>query len=179
MCEFSAKLIAWMDGELPLDEAGCVEEHLESCVECPARLAAYRQVAAGFEAYCDAAMTSSRPRRGHAWFRAAGAAIAAGIMLVLLVPRPRPDKLILPSLPTAQPPAIALRPTPIRVPATQRARQAKLAAKRPAQQLGEPEMQIVLPADAIFPPGALPDGFEFVANVSIEPDGSLAVGLRP
>ena len=44
MCEFSGKLIAWMDRELPESEAADVERHLGACAECRERLAAYKQV---------------------------------------------------------------------------------------------------------------------------------------
>jgi hypothetical protein len=40
-----------------------------------------------------------------------------------------------------------------------------------------PAIQIAIPAEAMFPPGAAPDGVNFVAEVSIAPDGS-AQGLR-
>jgi hypothetical protein len=43
-----------------------------------------------------------------------------------------------------------------------------------------PAIQIAFPAEAIFPPGAVPQGFDFVADVSIAADGSAQqLNLRP
>jgi hypothetical protein len=40
-------------------------------------------------------------------------------------------------------------------------------------------VEIAIPADAIFPPGAVPEGFSFAADVTIAPDGSAQqIGLR-
>lgn len=44
----------------------------------------------------------------------------------------------------------------------------------------EPSVQIAISATAIFPPGALPDGIDFVADLSIGADGSVQqVRLQP
>jgi hypothetical protein len=43
-----------------------------------------------------------------------------------------------------------------------------------------PAVEIAIPADAIFPPGAIPDGVGFTAEVAIAPDGSAQqIRLRP
>ena len=99
MCDFSGKLIAWMDGELAASEAATVEGHLDSCAECQSRLASYRWASGSFAAYCEAAATSviaprARLRVPQWGFAAAGA--AAAIALLLFVPRnvtksPAPD----------------------------------------------------------------------------------------
>jgi hypothetical protein len=34
-------------------------------------------------------------------------------------------------------------------------------------------VQIAIPAEAMFPPGAMPKGLNFVAELSIAPDGSV------
>jgi hypothetical protein len=48
------------------------------------------------------------------------------------------------------------------------------------RQFGQPEIEIAIPAEAIFPPGAVPEGFQFVADVSIGADGSAqSLRLRP
>jgi hypothetical protein len=49
---------------------------------------------------------------------------------------------------------------------------ARNARQNESQLPAEPAIQIAIPDDAIFPPGAIPDGFEFVADVTIAPDGS-------
>ena len=44
----------------------------------------------------------------------------------------------------------------------------------------EPAIEIAIPADAMFPPGALPEGVNFTANISIAADGSAQqVRLQP
>jgi hypothetical protein len=43
-----------------------------------------------------------------------------------------------------------------------------------------PSIEIAISSDAIFPPGAMPEGMSFVANVTLGPDGSAErLGLRP
>jgi hypothetical protein len=41
----------------------------------------------------------------------------------------------------------------------------------------EPAIQIIIPAEAMFPPGAVPEGINFIAELDIASDGS-AQGLR-
>jgi negative regulator of sigma E activity len=89
MCDFSGKLIAWMDGELTDSEAARLEGHVKSCAECRSRLATYREVSGGFVAYCEVAATAQtapRPQRGLLrWtFAAAGAAAAIALLLPLV-----------------------------------------------------------------------------------------------
>lgn len=45
---------------------------------------------------------------------------------------------------------------------------------------GEPAIRIAIPADEVFPPGAVPEGFSFAADISIAADGSAQqLRLRP
>jgi hypothetical protein len=37
----------------------------------------------------------------------------------------------------------------------------------------ETAVQIAIPAEAMFPPGAMPKGMNFIAELSIAPDGSV------
>jgi len=44
----------------------------------------------------------------------------------------------------------------------------------------EPVIQIAIPAEEMFPPGAVPEGMHFVADVTIAADGSAErLRLRP
>jgi hypothetical protein len=44
----------------------------------------------------------------------------------------------------------------------------------------QPTIEIAIPSDALFPPGAVPEGFAFVADLSLAQDGSPAeLALRP
>ena len=42
MCDFSGKLIAWLDHEIPEGEAADVERHVQACAECRSRLETYQ-----------------------------------------------------------------------------------------------------------------------------------------
>jgi anti-sigma factor RsiW len=181
MCEFSEKLIAWLDHELPDDEAGRLERHLTGCSNCRVCLAAYGEVSSRFAAYCDAMVAGPAKRRQRSVARA-GAAVAAAIALVLLLPSTTTNRIPpLPPPPVAKAPAIAWQTTPVRVQTVRRrpARQT-LPAQDASWQPGETDIHIAIPAEAIFPPGALPDGFQFIADVTIASDGSpQGLRLRP
>jgi hypothetical protein len=46
--------------------------------------------------------------------------------------------------------------------------------------MAEPAIQIAIPADAMFPPGAVPEGMTYIANLSLAADGSVqGFRLRP
>src|SRR5579864_5829952 len=62
MCDFSGRLVAWLDRELPDGEAAEVERHVRACVECRERVDAYEEVSRTLVAYCDAAMESQTRR---------------------------------------------------------------------------------------------------------------------
>jgi hypothetical protein len=85
MCEFSQKLIAWLDRELPVDEALEVEPHLDSCAKCRDELRGYERLTSALDAYCDAAMESAAPRNEPSWKLAAlGAGSVAAVLALLL-----------------------------------------------------------------------------------------------
>ena len=45
--------------------------------------------------------------------------------------------------------------------------------------MADPAIQIAIPADSMFPPGAVPEGVNFVASLSLA-DGSVqAIRLQP
>ncbi len=198
MCEFSGKLIAWLDRELPAEEAAEVERHLQACPECRGCLDAYERVSCEFAAYCDDAMASSESHKVRGWVAApiaAGAATAL-VALFLLLPRTRVEQ---PSLHTQQianaaSPALVAKVEPAlaspvhRVHRRQGAPAAAIqnAKAMPAQSQAafvppdEGIIQIAIPADEMFPPGAVPEGMNFVADVTIAADGSAErLRLRP
>lgn len=237
MCEFSRKLIAWLDGELPVDEVLALELHLDACGECRHELRTYERLSGALDAYCDATMEASTPRSELRWKATVlGAGAVAAVLALVLVP---------PHLRETQPSAGVLwrmaSPPPTRVVAATTA-QAGVVIPSPPQrarsgvrtQVGstglqgpenlsslvteekggpssktpprfedivrkrdesaltvratpasnwpspEPAIQITIPADAVLPPGAAPEGASFIAEVSIAPDGSAQeVFLRP
>jgi hypothetical protein len=107
--------------------------------------------------------------------------VAALLALWFVLPRSPVQTLPLHPPAAAPVPAIAFETTPVAARVVHR----RLAVS-PAQSQEtlwsptQPAVQIVIPAEGMFPPGAVPEGFSFVANVSIGPDGSpLALRLRP
>ena len=89
MCEFSEKLIAWLDRELPAEEAAEVERHLAGCSECRSGVDAYKRVSGEFDAYCDAAIASSARRGVPRWTPVAVATAAAAALVALFLAMPR------------------------------------------------------------------------------------------
>ena len=85
MCDFSGKLIAWLDRELPAEEAAEVERHVEACSECRSDVDAYKRVSSEFDAYCDEAIASSARRGMPRWVPvvSAAGAVAALVAAVL------------------------------------------------------------------------------------------------
>lgn len=183
MCEFSGKLIAWLDGELAADDAAEVGRHLRLCADCRDELSVYERLSGALDAYCDAAMTASAPRRVHyakpAALGVGITAVAAAVVVALLLAWPRAHD----TQPSARPaPAAAVRTVEVAQAAPARAVPAKALRKprapAPAQNqearwpMAEPAIQITIPADAVFPPGAVPEGVSFVAEVNIGANGA-------
>jgi anti-sigma factor RsiW len=181
MCDFSGRLIAWLDRELPEEEAADVERHLRECAQCRGRLAAYEQVSGIFHAYCNSIVASRPRRRLPRWAALASGAIAAAAVLFLAFPGARVERGAFAIPPAAAPPAAIVETAPAPITAVPRRHS---VARRRYQEANlppaGPDIQIAIPADAIFPPGAVPEGVNFTADVSIAPDGSARqIRLQP
>ncbi len=195
MCNISARLMAWLDDELPEDEAADMEQHIRGCMECRSRVKGYEEAGKLFDAYCDAMVAS---RVGHPLPRwtpvvAGGAAIAAAAALLLVfVPAPV-DHLPLYSQAAAPAPALVRTAGLSPVKRSER-RSAVKRERRPVRspvpesvhseganwRASGPAIQITIPGDAMFPPGAVPEGVDFVADLSVAADGSPeGIRLRP
>jgi|SRR6267142_116576 len=181
MCDVQGKLVAWLDRELPPEEAAGVERHVKGCEECRSQLAAYEQVSGTFAVYCDAVVAAKAGHRVPRWVPVLVSAVAATVVVYFAIPRTRTEPL--PALtPTITKVSI---PVPIPVPAPRAAEPAprktihKRHAVPPLQkeavkwQPTETAVQIAIPAEAMFPPGAMPKGMNFIAELSIAPDGSV------
>jgi anti-sigma factor RsiW len=199
MCEFSGRLIAWLDRELPAEDAADVERHLQSCAECRSSVEAYRHVTTAFDqycdAYCEAAMASiaggkRRHRVLRSWEAAALAAAAIAALLlfvarahVQLSPVGAPAPLVGTSaaLHSNLAPDGRQGEQPMNSSAEQTGRASASAQSYDASGVpAEPAVEIAIPADAILPPGAVPEGVSFAADVTIAPDGSAQqIRLRP
>ena len=198
MCDFSGRLIVWLDRELPSDEAAEVERHLEACSGCRNRVDTFKRVSSKFDAYCDAAIETNVQRGAPRWVPAvfAAGAVAAIVALFLVLPRTPVEP------PAFRPPQAGgaeslgvtakLMSAPVgsvhrvhrRQAVTPVRSQNALVAPAPSQNAyslpEERVIQIAIPADEMFPPGAVPEGIHFVADLTIAPDGSAErLRLRP
>ena len=178
-CDCSETLVAWLDGELSTDEAAHLEQHLAACLECHTKADAYKKVSVTVQAYCDAATTSethrATPLRVLPYVGAAAA--AAALAFFLLQPRPResavqpaPATPSVVAIPDAKPASLA--PSPHIKPVRVRHSAEPLQGLQTNSPTAESAVQIAIPAEALFPPGAFPQGVAFVADLSIAPDGS-------
>jgi anti-sigma factor RsiW len=180
-CDCSEKLVAWLDGELSIDEAAYLEQHLGACLACYSEVEAYKKVSVAVQAYWHAATSSgthrAAPLRVLPYVGAAAA--AAALAFFLLRPHPRLLKPVVPPAPAtssvvavsdAKPASPAPSPhiKPLRVRHSAESPQSLQTNWPPA----ELAVQIAIPAEALFPPGAVPQGVAFVVDLSIASDGS-------
>ena len=181
MCDFSGKLVAWMDRELPDEEAAEVERHVRDCSECRGCVDAYEQVSREFAAYCDAAGTSTKTRRLLPnWVPVLSGAAAAVVLLVVFVLQtavfgPAPVKPVSVAARVADASQAAIRETAARPVEKVHRRHLIGPTKIPRTTWisAEPAIQISIPAEAMFPPGAVPEGTTFIADVRMGADGSV------
>jgi anti-sigma factor RsiW len=178
MCDVQAKLIAWLDRELSSDEAAGVERHIEGCKECRSRLAAYEQVSNTFDVYCDAVAAAKTRRRVPRWVPVLASAAVAAVVMFLAFSRTHvePPPVLIPTITAA---SVALPAPPELESAPRKKIHGRRRAVAPVQvraakwQPMETAVQIAIPAEAMFPPGAMPKGLNFIAELSIAPDGSV------
>jgi anti-sigma factor RsiW len=164
MCEYSGRLIAWMDGELPGEEAAEVERHMPQCAECQRNVNAYAEVSQTFVAGHEAAM-AAQPRRTTSRWALGALAAAAAIIVAILLAQPRAEQLSVFVPPPPHAPAMAFeKPSGQMVRVRSRPRATHTPVLQPWIAV-EPSVEVALPADALFPPGAVPEGFSFIADV--------------
>jgi hypothetical protein len=173
MCEYSGRLVAWLDRESQDEEATNVEWHVRQCAECREAVQAYEEVSGAFLACYEATIVPQPRRRRYIW-TGSGVAVAAAIVAVLFFVQPPAQKL---SIHPPEPPApvisvrasmrASIRPSlRASVPAPAHAPHRAVPAPRHREWMVEqPVLQVALPADALFPPGAVPPGFSFIAEV--------------
>jgi hypothetical protein len=171
MCEHSGKLIAWLDQELPDQEATNVEWHVRHCAECRKAVSAYEEVSGAFLVCYEAAMVA-RPRSRMKWRIVGGVAAALAILALVLIAQQQQTQLekLSVRLPSpAHAPAIAFEKSASPAPAV--AVRPRPTAPEPMHSqwmAEEPVVEVALPADALFPPGAVPQGFSFIAEVRFQ-----------
>lgn len=177
MCDVQKKLVAWLDGELSADETAKVERHTEECEECRTRLAAYEQVSDTFDLYCDAVVTAKTLPRVPRWVPVLVSAAVVAVVLFLVFPRTRiePPPVLTPAITAASVsvPIPALAQPAARKAMHNRHAVAPMQVRAANWQATETAVQIAIPAEAMFPPGAMPKGMNFIAELNIAPDGSV------
>jgi len=179
MCDFAGKLTAWLDGELAAAEAAEIERHLRLCAECRERLETYRRAVSAFDGYCAAyadAVLASRSQRElpRRVLRVSAAVALAAVVATLLLLTPPPQ---VPVASVRSGPGIMSAPIIADEPlsATQMAQAQD--GNFPPSGLA---LEIAIPGDDMAPPGALPEGVGFTADVMLAPDGSAQqIRIRP
>jgi Putative zinc-finger len=180
MCDFSGILVAWMDRELPDEEAANAERHVRECSECRRGVDAYKQISYEFVAHCDAVMEETTGRRPR-WVPVLVSATAATAVLLLVFQLASVKQIpVRPPVADTSPATIlATAPKPDK---TVHRRRRIAPAKTPTANwaLAKTGIQIAIPVEAMFPPGAVPEGITFIADVSMAADGSVqALRLQP
>jgi len=64
MCDYSRRLVAWLDREMQGDEASEMERHVAVCAECRNGAAEFDRVSGAFEDYCEALAQTKDQRKG-------------------------------------------------------------------------------------------------------------------
>jgi hypothetical protein len=182
MCDYSAILIAWLDHELDTDLMAEIQRHVRECIECRTQLAKYKFVSKSFDSYCGAVL-AAKIRKRPRWVPvlSAAAAVALAVTLALVLLRPGGQPLTPAPAVVATRSAVVLEPTPGKSKAVRRRRMASRASVQTADLLpAERTIQVTIPAESVFPPGAFPEGVNFIADVSFGSDGlTQQIRLRP
>jgi len=106
----------------------------------------------------------------------AAALVAASVMLVaFLRTRVEPPLIVAPRVTSAS------VPNPMTPPAAEPARRKATIRRHHVAPRVQPQevqqmdaaIEIAIPAEAMFPPGAVPNGINFIAELRIAPDGSV------
>jgi hypothetical protein len=134
-------------------------------------------VGASFVAYCDAAVEQKMPSRLRHWVPVLSGVTAAAVLAVVFMRVPV-KQIPVRSQEAEASPAIIMETVPRLAKTVHRRRPvARTKMASASWTPTEPAIQIIIPGEAMFPPGAVPEGTVFVAELDIAADGS-AQGLR-
>jgi hypothetical protein len=138
---------------------------VSQCDECRKAVSEYREVSDAFLACYEGGMSEDAASKPHPW-RWVAALAAAAIAAIIVLAQPPAEKLSF-HPPSPRPPA----PAPIMATARARVPLRHRAVPSPTRRpwtAEEPVVEVALPADALFPPGAVPEGFSFIADVRFQ-----------
>ncbi len=177
MCNFSEKVVAWLDGELPADMAAELELHVGACLECASRMNDCKRISAAVKSYCET-RGSVNPRRALP-LKSLAIAAAAVAALAIFLARPH-SRAVQPAplpAPASNPAFVAHDATATAVAAPIKHLHRRHSAPpvqntQTAQSFETPAVQIAIPAESLFLPGAAPQGVVFVADLTIGPENS-------
>src|SRR5258708_25803859 len=162
-----------MDRELPDNEAADVERHVRDCSECREHVDVYEEVSHAFVAYCDAALGARIRRKLPYWLPVLSSAAAAALLLLVFQPASVKPIPVRPRVADSSP-AAAIGTTPRPVKKVHRRHTIGTMKTPNANWVSfEPAIQIAIPVEAMFPPGAVPQGITFLANLSIAADDAV------
>lgn len=195
MCDYSKMLIAWLDRELEPEEMAAVQQHLPNCDECRSSVSKYEGISRTLDEYCQTMMIapqSSHTRRRWVPILSAAAAILVFAATTAIVWRSRvhspnsvptlfaPTISAIHSASTPEPTALPHPKLPARKAPHTHPRNSPAAIQQVTWVPPQPALEVAIPADSMFPPGAVPQGINFVADVNFAPDGSARqMRLRP
>ena len=197
MCDHSGRLIGWLDHEMQPDEAAEMERHVAECAECQNAVAEFKNASKSFEEYCEALAQSKEERKSTQvapiWWAA-----AAAVLLTVVVAYPRRHDAALTQPPNIMQPVRTVSSESVTAKAAESVSEPFQRDHHPARpraphveggpaccarqemqngnvslEAKEPSVQIAIPSEAMFPPGAVPEGVNFVADVSIGVDGRV------
>lgn len=206
MCEYSRRLVAWIDREVEADEAAEIERHLAACAECGSCIVEFRRVSGDLDEYCQQIAQTADGRKAIPLQPVLWATAAAILLAVILgysrrhvtPPIEQPNRAaitathspspattpVAESLPAPFPPSHRRAHRPLAASTDKGAESVESCTSRDcapatlqatagatADMTEGPAIQITIPADAMFPPGAVPEGMSFVADLSIAADG--------
>ena len=171
MTNHPENLVAWLDDELPVEEAAAVTLHVESCVDCRRRAHAYSAVSDGLMEY------RTTPKRRWVPIAAVAAGIAAALLLTIaLWPKAQRTEITHIELHVPEP------ARPVFVEAPPRRNVARRVVKRRPLPVATPPIaqaaiyesvvRVEIPADELFAPGTVPPGFKIFADLTLAADGT-------
>jgi anti-sigma factor RsiW len=197
MCDFADKLIAWIDGELAQEDAAQLERHTGECEQCRRYVASYKEISAAIVSHGDARWASQVQSQPWPWAPVFALAAAAVVIFFLArqggvvrhASQTQASEVAHAGEPGAAKALVALPRGPASKPLRKhRPEGAPVDARSPAHESiqdvkwipQQSAIEITIPVESMFAPGAVPQGVSFSAELVVAADGSAqSIRLRP